>query len=61
MSCHHRHVVVIGNHETGASSAHCGDCRAPLTRRAEDGEYVYFVLDDQDNGEVVSANKRPAP
>ena len=61
MSCHHKNVVVVGSHETGASSAHCSDCRAPLTRRIEGGEYSYVVRDDQDNARVVYANRRVRP
>ena len=61
LSCRHRNVVVVGSHETGASSAHCADCRAPLTRRIEGGEYIYIVRDDQDNVEVVYSNRRGTP
>jgi hypothetical protein len=59
MSCQHKHVVIVGSHETGASSAHCGNCRAPLTRRIEGGEYIYVVRDDQDNVEVVYSDRKP--
>ena len=57
VSCRHKNVVVVGSHETGASSAHCSDCRTPLTRRIEDGEYIYVVRDDQDNACVVYASR----
>ena len=59
MSCRHKHVVIVGSHETGASSAHCGNCRAPLTRRIEGGEYIYVVRDDQDNALVVYSDRKP--
>lgn len=55
------HVVVVGSHETGARSARCSDCRAPLTRRIEGGEYIYIVRDDQDSVEVVYANRKSSP
>jgi len=58
VSCRHKNVVVVGSHETGASSAHCSNCRAQLTRRIEGGEYIYVVRDDQDHVEVVYANRR---
>lgn len=57
MSCRHKNVVVVGSDETGASSAHCSSCRAPLTRRIEGGEYIYVVRDDQDNVEIVYASR----
>lgn len=53
MSCRHKNVVVVGSHETGASAARCSDCRAPLTRRIEGGEYIYSVY-----GESVYANRK---
>lgn len=58
MSCRHKNVVIVGSDETGASSASCGTCRAPLTRRIEGGEYIYVVRDDQDNVEVVYGKAR---
>lgn len=60
MNCRHKNVVVVGSHETGASSAHCSDCRAPLTRRIEGGEYIYvaYCVDD---AEIVYANRRRTP
>ena len=58
MNCRHKNIVIVGSHETGASSASCSDCRAPLTRRIEGGEYIYIVRDDQDNASVVYSNKR---
>ncbi|MCJ7439453.1 MAG: hypothetical protein MUP97_17065 [Acidimicrobiia bacterium] len=59
MSCRHKHVVIVGSHETGASSAHCGNCRAPLTRRIEGGGYIYVVRNDQDNALVVYSDRKP--
>lgn len=59
MSCRHKNIVVVGSHETGASSAHCSDCRAPLTRRIEGGEYIYIARDAQDNVEVIYTSQRP--
>lgn len=56
MSCRHRNIVVVGSHETGASSARCTDCHAPLTRRIEGGDYLY-VRDAEDNVEVVHARR----
>jgi hypothetical protein len=53
--------VVVGSDETGASSAHCGNCRAPLTRRIEGGAYIYVVRDDQDNVAVVYTNRKAKP
>lgn len=35
MTCQHKRVAVIGNHETAELSAHCSDCRAPLPIRYE--------------------------
>ncbi|HSX23009.1 MAG TPA: hypothetical protein VLE97_09570 [Gaiellaceae bacterium] len=65
MSCRHRNVVVVGSHETGASSAHCSDCKTPLSRRIEGGDYVYVTRDAQDNVEVVFGQNprsgKPAP
>jgi hypothetical protein len=57
MSCQHRNIVVVGSDETGTSSVRCSDCRAPLTRRIESGEYIYVVCDDQDNARAVSASR----
>ena len=61
MSCRHKNIVVVGSHETGATSAHCSNCRAPLTRRIEGGEYIYVVRDEDDSVEVVYSNRRGAP
>ena len=61
MNCRHKNVVVVGSHETGASSARCSDCRAPLTRRIEDGEYIYVIHIDQDDARVVCANRKVRP
>jgi hypothetical protein len=61
MSCRHKNIVIVGSDETGVRSAHCSNCRTPLTRRIEGGEYIYVVRDDQDNVEVVHTNRRPAP
>lgn len=61
MSCRHKNVVVVGCDETGASSASCATCRAPLTRRIEGGEYIYIARDDQDNACVVYADRRSKP
>jgi len=61
MSCRHKNIVNVGSHETGASSAHCSDCRAPLTRRIEGGEYIYVVRDDQDKVEVVYGSRKGRP
>ena len=59
--CRHLHIVIVGSHETGASSASCTDCKAPLTRRIEGGEYVYVARDENDDVEVVygQAGGRP--
>lgn len=57
MSCRHKNIVVVGSHETGASSARCADCRAPLTRRIEGGEYIYTEHADQDADEVVHRSR----
>jgi len=61
VNCRHKNGVVVGSHETGASSAHCGDCRAPLTRRIEGGEYIYVARDARDNVEVVYAGRGAKP
>ena len=61
MSCRHKNVVVVGSHETGASSARCSDCRTPLTRRIEGGAYIYVVRDDQDDARVMHANRKTRP
>ena len=60
MSCRHKNVVIVGSHETGAGSAHCADCRAPLTRRIEGGEYIYVAYRG-DDAEIVYANRRHTP
>lgn len=60
MSCRHKHVMIVGSHETGASSAHRGDCRTPLTRRIEGGDYVYVAYTG-DGSEVVYAGRRSKP
>ena len=62
MSCRHKNVVVVGSHETGASSARCSNCRAPLTRRIEGGEYIYYVAQNgEDNARGVSVNRKARP
>lgn len=45
--CRHRHIVLRSRDDGHtASSAHCGDCKAPLTRRVENGDYVYSTALD---------------
>jgi hypothetical protein len=61
VSCRHRNVVVVGSDETGASSAHCADCKEPLKRRIEGGEYIYVERDGEDNVEVVYAKRKVHP
>jgi len=50
VSCRHKHVVLVGNDETGLRATRCADCRAPLTRRIERGVYVYFASSDAPKG-----------
>lgn len=59
--CRHRNVVVVGSHETGASSAHCADCKAPLARRIEGGDYIYVEYKDDAPAEVVYGSRRARP
>lgn len=40
-ACRHKHIVLIGNEETGLRSIRCEDCGQPMTRRTENGQYVY--------------------
>lgn len=58
MNCRHKNIVIVGSHETGARSVCCSDCRSPLTRRIEGGEYICIVHDDQDHTCVVYADRR---
>ena len=60
LGCRHKNVVIVGSHETGASSARCADCRAELTRRIEGGAYIYVAY-NKDDTEVVYANERSKP
>jgi len=50
MSCRHKHVVLVGSDETGLRSTRCADCRVPLSRRIERGEYVYFAPSNATKG-----------
>lgn len=39
--CDHKRVIVLGGEETGCRDIRCENCGCRMTRRVENGEYVY--------------------